>query len=331
LQSAKARIDSVVHAALAKPLDWLAIQVGCWSVKRKGEWIDPDDRAARLLSQPEFFAGVIGAPNDLRFEDSSHFRFTSPIASAYPGNNTALGQFFHCPGNWVEHPAVILVHGWNASVCYRNLFPRLANRLVQRGVNVVTLELPYHGRRQPWHDGVAVNFISQDLVQMLQATQQAVAEIRALIAWLRAQGCQRVGVWGFSLGAWLAGLVTCLDAANQFSVLLTPVARLERIIRELAFCAPIRKSLEKTKLDLAPLDLAAHRPTVSPDRILIVASQHDLFASLETVEEVWRAWNRPEFWLVPHGHISVLISPRTLDRIIAWIARRALNLETTKD
>ena len=136
-----------------------------------------------------------------------------------------------------------------------------------------------------------------------------------------------MGVWGISLGAWLGGLLICSrpQACPSFAVLLTPIASVDQAIQELAFCKSIRSSLEKaSSVRLDPLNLASHVPNVPPENILLVESKHDLFAPAETVENLWRAWAQPEFWRLPHGHISILLSPFILQRIVNWIQRKVL-------
>src|SRR5437667_417504 len=76
------------------------------------------------------------------------------------------------------------------------------------GINTARIELPYHAHRKP---SPGINFISVDLPQMIEATRQAISDTRALLGWLREQGCPSVGVWGISLGAWIGGLVACSE------------------------------------------------------------------------------------------------------------------------
>ncbi|MGH8597720.1 MAG: alpha/beta hydrolase family protein, partial [Gammaproteobacteria bacterium] len=131
------------------------------------------------------------------------------------------------------------------------------------------------------------------------------------------------GLWGISLGAWLTGLVACADDRLGFAVLHTPVARIDRVIDELDFCRAIRTSLDGASIRLDRLTLTSYRAHLSPEKILIVASQHDMFAPAETIEELWRAWGEPEMWRTPHGHISVLMSAPIMERTVDWIARTA--------
>ena len=40
------------------------------------------------------------------------------------------------------------------------------------------------------------------------------------------------------------------------------------------------------------------------------------------MEELWLAWDRPEMWRVPHGHISVLGSSATIKEAVRWLGPR---------
>jgi pimeloyl-ACP methyl ester carboxylesterase len=282
--------------------------------------------AEALLAGPDYFCDFVSAPSDLTFVDKNEFRFRSPIVTPWPNNNLVLGRFFRAGHEWQQRPSLVLLHGWNGERACRWLFPPLAWRLNRVGINVAMLELPYHGRRRPSEAGAPRNFISHDLLHTVEAARQALADTRALVAWLRSQGSTCVGLWGVSLGAWLAGLIACQDPHVRFAVLLTPVARMDRVVQELAFCEPLRRSLGNSVLQLDSLNLASHAPRAGRDHILIVESQHDLFAPVETVEELWRAWGQPEMWRLRHGHISVLMSLPTVERMARWIAAKTKSL-----
>ena len=310
-----------MHAFVTKPLDWFSIQLARLSV-RSGSGTDAGVTGAQsLLDHPDFFCDFVGVPRDLRFRDKREFEFTSPLATAWRENNVVHGQLFRCDPRWHDKPAVILLHGWNAEMGYRVLFPHLARRLVRAGVNVAMIELPYHCHRKPRGDDAIRNFLSGDLESVVEAVRQSIADTRAVLAWLAAQGCPRAGFWGISLGAWLAGLVACADARADFAVLMTPVSRMDRVIAELNFCEPIRRTLNGATVRLDRLNLDAHRPRLSRRNILIVQSAHDLFAPAETIEELWRAWGKPVMWRLPHGHISAMMSTPIMERTVRWIAR----------
>lgn len=312
-------------AVLAKPLDWLVIQMARRYMLRAPV---SDSSSFNVVNLEWPRAGALEAPvstPDLLVRPDGSFQFASPVRSAVPDSNTAYGQLFRVGArNWADSPTVILLHGWNAELCYHRMFPRLAAAFNQVGLNAALLELPFHMRRRP-RTGPIRDFISADVSVMLEAARQSIADVRALAVWLRGQGSGRVGLWGFSLGAWLAGMTICLDSALGFGVLTTPMASIERALAELPFCEHAWRSLQRQKVDLRPFNLEAGRPRISPGNILLIESKHDLFTPASTVEQLWAAWDRPEIWRVPHGHISVLMARSVTRRTVQWIRAHAVS------
>jgi len=311
---------------LTRPLDRLAIRMGTASVCG-GSAGSPATAGQSSIEEPDFFCDDAAIPHDLAFINEKEFRFTSAISTPWDDNNLVHGKLLRCGPDWKERPSVILLHGWNGEWGYRWQFPWLAWRLTRAGINAAMLELPYHGRRKPRAAGAIRNFISHDLSRVAEAARQAEADTRALLAWLSAQGSPSVGLWGISLGAWLTGRIACSDARAGFSVLMSPVAQMDRAIAELEFCEPIRRGLQTARLPLDHLNLAARSPLCSPENVLLIESQHDLFAPVETIEHLWRAWGEPEIWRLPHGHISVLGSLPVLERTVKWIGRKVKAFE----
>jgi dienelactone hydrolase len=314
-----------VRAALAKSLDWCTIQLARLSVHRGSGSAGQVAEVESLLEDPDFFGDSVTAPQDLRFVSERAFQFTSPVVSPWERNNTVHGRLYRVDKQWQDKPVVILLHGWNMQVGYHFLFPQLAQRLTKRGVNVAMIELPYHGPRKPRGKNAIHNFISGDLVHVVQAARQSLADTRALIAWLKEQGCPRIGLWGISLGAWLSGLLACEDTRIDCVVLMTPVSRMDRVMAELDFCAPIRRSLGGARVKLDPLNLIDHQLKIAPTNVLLVASENDLFAPIGTVEELCEVWSGAELWRSRHGHISVLMSMTVMERTIDWVARKLLH------
>ncbi len=274
------------------------------------------------MAHPDFFSDRIGPPPDLKFHRHREFVFASPIVSPWPHNNRVHGKLYRAGAAWEKRSAVVLLHGWNAEAGYRTLFPHLARRLNRRGINAAMIELPYHSQRKPRGGATVRNFLSSDLAAVVAATRQALADVRALVAWLADQGCTRIGLWGISLGAWLGGLVTCHDRRVTCAVLMTPVARIDRVVAEAHFCEVLRHQFAGTAPELARLNLVTHRPHPPPRDLLIVAGQHDLFAPTETIEELWETWGRPDYWRLTHGHISTMMSLPVMERTCRWMAGR---------
>ena len=279
-----------------------------------------------MLAGKDFFSAGVETCARPEFHGRHKFQFPSRVSTPWAENNTVYGKLYRAGRNWREKPSVLLVHGWNGELGYEFQFPFLAQLLNRSGINAAMIELPYHARRRPRQPGAITNFISHDPVRMLEAMQQATADLRATLGWLRAEGSPVVGMWGISLGAWLTGLVAAMEPAVRFAVFMSPVVSLDHAIRDLPFCAPIRESMGGREFDLRPLNLVNRVPQCAPAGVLLLESLQDLFAPPETVEEVWRAWGKPEIWRVPHGHISVLASVPIMYRVSRWIAVRTTSL-----
>lgn len=281
-----------------------------------------------MLADEGFFPAEVLPAEGLTFATRGNFprgrefRFSSRVTTPWHENNIVHGKLYRAGNDWNRKPSVLLVHGWNGELGYYYQFPFLARLLNRSGLNVAMIELPYHARRRPVGNGAIDNFISHDLVRMLEATQQAIVDLRAVLGWLRVQGSPIIGMWGVSLGAWLTGLVASLEPAVRFAVFMSPVVSLDHAIRELPFCEPIRNSLGGRDFDVQKLNLVNHRPHCAPEAVLILESLQDLFARPETVERVWEAWQEPDIWRVAHGHISILASVPMMFRVSRWIAAK---------
>ncbi len=308
--------------ALTEPLDRLAIRSATRSVRCGTGPATHLKEAEEVLARPDFFGLSEVTPARPEFANRTNFQFPSYISTPWEENNVVWGKFYRASRNWQKDPAVLLVHGWNGELGYYWQFPVLAEFLRLRGINCVMIELPYHGRRRPQRAGAINNFISHDLLSMLHATRQAIIDCRSVLSWLNEQGCPSMGLWGISLGAWLAGLIAVHEPLARLTVLMSPVVRLDHAIRDLPFCEPIRQSLAGRAFDVNRLNLLSHKPLSGQEGVLIIESIHDLFASVESVEELWRAWEKPEIWRLPHGHISILMSVGAMLRTIGWISRK---------
>jgi pimeloyl-ACP methyl ester carboxylesterase len=308
-----------VFAFINKPLDRFIIREVAMRFRPRPV---PDPRIAeaeKLMTDPDFFCNST-APANLKFHGENAFSFQSAITTSADTNNTVFGHIFKAGSDWTGGTSVILLHGWNAEKAYDWMFPWVARKLNRIGINAVMIQLPYHGlRKPPKGDRVIRNFISSDLFHMMQATRQAVSDARGLVGWLTAQGSPKVGVWGISMGGWLAGLLACHDARIGFSVLQAPLVKLDTAVDSLAFCAPIRQGLAGRRMDGNRLNLACCRPLTTPDKTLLVECRDDQFIGVADVEELWRAWQEPVIWRVPYGHISVMLSNRVTEKIVGWI------------
>jgi pimeloyl-ACP methyl ester carboxylesterase len=215
-------------AMLAKSLDWLAIQL-VWGFRTRSllKLRSPAasarlEEALRFLKGPDFVPAE-SVPARLEFgpaRSKRHFRFPTPRPGRFAENNVVYGRLYRCAERWQQRPAVILLHGAGGDPDYHFEFPLIARHCNRAGINAATLMAPFQFQRRP-RPFTTLNW--PDYLQMAQIEYaQAIAEIRALIGWLLAEGCPAVTVWGNSYGGALAGLTACHDARLAAAVLAAP-------------------------------------------------------------------------------------------------------------
>lgn len=281
--------------------------------------------ARALLARQDFFTPDV-APAELVFSNETDFTFPSPAPASEEANRTVHGRLFRAGSSLIARPVVVLVHGWNDEVGYRWRQPEVAKKLNARGLHCVMLELPFHMHRRPEAPPAVRDFISADLAAMVGATHQALAEHRALFGFLEKAGCTRIGVWGYSLGGWLAGLLACHDPRVDSLVIGTPMSDIEATVDHVGFCRAVRQSLAREPVDLAALNLTSHRPLVPLDRLLLYVGEHDQFIPAESLEALWQAWGRPERRIEPHSHMTIQMSNRILRDTEEWLERKLIRI-----
>ncbi len=141
------------------------------------------------------------------------------------------------------------------------------------GFNVAVPVLPFHGpRRSPGAD----RLLSLDLAMTLHGITQAIWDIRRLVHWIRLIGAEAIGVYGLSLGGYLAALlagiepVDCIVAGIPF----TDVPALMAHHRAPVEYADILRSdaAENTFRVVSPLALPTQ---VTPSRLALFAGRAD--------------------------------------------------------
>lgn len=159
-------------------------------------------------------------PVDFSLEDGV-LTFSSAVTTPYPENNVVYADWFEAPGS---RRAVVLVPHWNASVGQHFA---LAKAIRVLGISVLRLTPPYHGYRASAGLQRAEYAVSANVCRTIDATRQAVVDIRSCCDWLQRRGYGPLGLVGISLGACYGFLAAAHDArltVNAFSHLGTSFA-----------------------------------------------------------------------------------------------------------
>jgi hypothetical protein len=210
----------------------------------------------------------------------------------------------------------------------------IARRCNRAGFSAASLVAPYHFQRRPRQLGGSLGY--SDCLQFAEATAQAIAEISALTGWLLGKGCPAVALWGYSMGAWYAGMAVCRDARLAAVVLGAPCARMNPWVEEKAIRPRVRVRLPMVRelcdgLNLTPLNLLTAQPVIPGKNILLLEAFHDsMICPSEDAEDLWQEWGKPDIWRLSHGHVGLCCGfvPGLPGRVLRWLEPRLNSVAT---
>ena len=194
---------------------------------------------AVLDGSDEFFA--YEPPVDFKL-DGSMLRFTSAVATPYPENNVVHGQWYPAaakPGRR-KVAAIVLPH-WNASAGQHGA---LCAGMAKLGISALRLSLPYHDYRMPAELQRADYAVSANIARTIDATRQAVIDVRSSIDWLEREGYESIGICGTSLGSCYAFLASTHDPRLRVNVFNHCSTYFADVVWEGLSTQHIRQSLE---------------------------------------------------------------------------------------
>ncbi len=228
------------------------------------------------------------------------------------------------PARGAPRAAVILLHGWLATKPQVVFTAGLAAPLRRVGIEVWMPRLPDHCERTPPGAISGERCVSADLAATGESLRRAVAETGALASWLRGR-VGAVGLWGVSLGGWVAALTLTTATEIDAAVLWTPIVDPHSTMWESPLMASIRTALIDAGVDRDLTGEAFRRYApghrrlrLRSDDVVVIGAQFDNVVDPKSLVELERQWAVPVRWF-PHGHISVTCAPSA-----RRYARRAL-------
>ena len=245
-------------------------------------------------------------------------------AGEYWLNTRVTARWIH-PKAGPRRKALIYVHGWlepGPWVEERTFLPKLHDEL---GVDVLHIQLPFHGSRNPrsalFHGEF---FWSADLVRTMESVRQSIMDVRTLMAWLRAErGYEEIGVTGISLGGGITMALACVDPTPDYIVPIVSHLKLGEAVEEAPILWRMKSDLEAFGIDASRrrelftrLGLASLRPVLPRERQLWIAAESDVYITAPLVRQQWEEWGRPPIEWIPGGHMTF---PLSLGRIVSRI------------
>ncbi len=227
-------------------------------------------------------------------------------------------------------PWLVCLHGFGmgqASMDLRGIrAPQLHRGL---GMNLAMVVLPLHGPRQDPGTSRGEGFMSIDLIDSVHGMAQAAYDARSAIRWIRAtSGDVPVGVYGISLGAYVASLVASLEPDLACVIAGIPATDIPDLYRRHGTPAVRRRAVEAGALGpdvdsvhrvVSPLVLAPKPPR---QRRFIFAGVGDRMSTAEQATRLWEHWNRPKIAWYPGSHIGFFMAS-SVSRFLAEALRES--------
>lgn len=187
------------------------------------------------------------------------------------------------------------------------------------GLNVVLPVLPMHGPRKRNLPKGAV-FPGEDVMDDVHATAQAVWDIRRLLSWIRSQQPHSpIGLYGLSLGGYVASLVASLDQDLTCAILGVPVADLVDVLTRHAALDhedPRHRTMELAEpigRMVSPLSMTPRVPLRG--RFIYAGLADQLVHPRDQVVRLWEHWGKPEIVWYEGGHTG-FFSSRPVQRSV---------------
>ena len=257
---------------------------------------------------------------DPRLEEKVHgthadfLRFTSPVVTPFPENNLVNARWFPVRGR----RAVVLLPHWKSDAISYNALCRALNWM---GIAVLRLSMPYHDIRRPAEIDRADYAVSANIGRTLDSVRQGVIDVRCCLDWLEAQGYNRLGVVGTSLGSCYAFIATAHDPRIQVAAFNHASTYFADVVWHGQSTRHIREGLE-TSIDLENLRQVWRAVSPMsyfdkfsrwPRRSLIIYAKYDMTFLPEFSEQVVEEFEKHNLdhtvVVLPCGHYTMGETP----------------------
>ena len=240
--------------------------------------------------------------------------FPSAFTTPHAANNTVYCRYF--PAKEKTKAAVLVLPQWNADPGGHVGLCRL---LAWSGMSALRLSLPYHDERMPPELHRADYIVSANVARTVQVCRQAVLDARRAIAWLHAQGYDRIGILGTSLGSCLALLTTAHEpliraqALNHISPHFADVVWRGLSTRHVRAGFEGHMELDVLRALWKPISPRWYLERLRDRQTLLVYARYDLSFPVDLSENLVQAFGEAavphDVIVLPCGHYSTGKTP----------------------
>lgn len=283
----------------ADPRGWLE-KFATETIAHSDEWFAAPPATDYRLTGPGEAPGEAGV-----------LTFTSTVESPWPENNRVSARFFPARHSG---PAVVVLAQWNAKWHEQVSVCRWLNKL---GISALRLSLPYHDRRAvPGHPR-ADHLVGANIGLTMQANRQAVRDARQCLRWLEAQGYDRLGFLGTSVGSAIAFVAFAHEQAVRVGAFLHASTYYGEVVANGLTTMNVWESLrtkvteEELKRYWSPISPYPYIPKLHGGRkkILVIYGKYDPTFRLQFTQELLREVQHDSLQMetlaLPCGHYSL--------------------------
>lgn len=286
----------------------------------------PRLRGATLTPQSIRHLGRRFALAELAFESEYEPHPGEPARErwlAQDENSTAVGWVLEHPGG--RRPWLVAVHGFGMGQPGVNLTGLMARWVHEElGLNVLMPVLPLHGPRSITRMSGG-GLLQPEFASVLHMFSQAVWDVRRMIDWIRERSDAAVGLYGVSLGAYVAALTSAFVDDLACLVAGIPAVDFASLARDnepwvfKAYGNDLQTDWELVNQVMYPVSPLTFEPRLGREKRFIFAGVADRVARPEQARALWRHWGRPEIEWMSSGHVmgSMKSALRPLLRRIA--------------
>jgi hypothetical protein len=262
--------------------------------------------------------------------DGDLLTFPSAFVTPHDRNNTVHCRYF--PAAASRKAAVLVLPQWNSDP---GGHVGLCKLLAWNGMSALRLSLPYHDQRMPPELHRADYIVSANVARTLQVCRQAVLDARRAIAWLAAQGYERIGILGTSLGSCLALLTTAHEPLIRVQALNHISPHFADVVWRGLSTRHVREGLDgHIELDLLrtlwrPISPRWYLERLRDRKTLLVYAHYDLTFPVDLSQDLVAAFRDLD---IPHqvatlrcGHYTAGKAPFKF--VDGWILTRFLKKE----
>jgi dienelactone hydrolase len=299
------RLASVTTDRTVRPFDWGAD----WLPANGSDGLAADARVEHWVESVMRDTGAFFTPpptTEYEF-DGATLRFPSALSTPHPENNVVTARWFRAKGP----RAVLVLPHWNSD---GEGHIGLARLLARFGMSSLRMSLPYHDVRMPAELTRADYIVSANIVRTVQVCRQAVLDARRAIAWLAAQGYERIGILGTSLGSCLALLAAAHEpliraqALNHVSPFFADVVWRGLSTKHVREGLDGHVDLEQLRWLWRPIAPWSYLDRLGAQRTLLVYARYDLTFPVDLsrtlIDEFRRRGLPHEVAVLPCGHYS---------------------------